>query len=111
MCFSDLLATALINGDSEIIKAVAGGVKGWAGNWDAVYDNILLRGKIKQEIVDTSIKLDKPEILEAKFNSLSNNMFHEFSKEIQEEVGLPVSERVFPLWQEGLKEEIRGKRI
>jgi len=101
----------LINGDSEIIKAVAGGVKGWAGNWDAVYDNILLRGKIKQEIVDTSIKLDKPEILEAKFNSLSNNMFHEFSKEIQEEVGLPVSERVFPLWQEWLKEEIRGKRI
>ncbi len=101
----------LINGDSEIIKAIAGDVKGWAGDWDAVYDNILLRGKIKQEIVDSSIKLNMPLILEAKFNSLSNNMFHEFSKEIQEEVGLPVSERVFPLWQDWLKEQIRGKKF
>ncbi|MBU0958333.1 MAG: Flp pilus assembly complex ATPase component TadA, partial [Nanoarchaeota archaeon] len=40
----------LINGDSEIIKNIAGNVKGWAGNWDAVYDNILLRSKIKKEI-------------------------------------------------------------
>ena len=37
----------LINGDSQIIKDVASNVKGWAGNWDAVYDNILLRSKIK----------------------------------------------------------------
>src|SRR3989344_3604977 len=27
----------LINGNSEVIKAIASGVKGWAGNWDAVY--------------------------------------------------------------------------
>ncbi len=99
----------LINGDSEIIKNIAAGVKGWAGNWDAVYDNILLRGKIKQEIVDVSAKLEIPDILESKFNSLSNNMFHQFSKEIQEEVGLPESDRVFPLWQEWLKERIKTK--
>ncbi|MBD3252591.1 hypothetical protein GF386_02580, partial [Candidatus Pacearchaeota archaeon] len=30
----------LINGDSQVIKAIASGVKGWAGDWDAVYDNI-----------------------------------------------------------------------
>ncbi|MDD5193903.1 MAG: type II/IV secretion system ATPase subunit [Candidatus Nanoarchaeia archaeon] len=101
----------LINGDSEVIKTIAAGVKGWAGNWDAVYDNILLRSKIKQEIVDVSKKMNKPEILESGFNALSNNMFHEFSKEIQEEVGLPVSERVFPLWQEWLKKEAKGWRI
>jgi len=101
----------LINGDSAIIKDIAASVKGWAGDWDAVYDNILLRGKIKQEIVDTANKLNMPEILEAKFNSLSNNMFHEFSKQIQEEVGLPVSERVFPKWQEWLKEAIKGRKI
>ena len=28
----------LINGDSEIIKDIASNVKGWAGNWDAIYD-------------------------------------------------------------------------
>jgi len=51
----ELIPTAdLINGDSEIIKEIAANVKGWAGNWDAVYDNILLRAKIKEELVNTS---------------------------------------------------------
>lgn len=101
----------LINGDSQIIKDIAAGVKGWAGDWDAVYDNIILRGKIKQEIVGTSMKLNIPELLEAPFNSLSNNMFYQFSKEVQEEIGIPLGERVFPIWQEWLKEQVRGKKI
>jgi len=101
----------LINGDSEIIKEIASKVRGWAGNWDAVYDNILLRAKIKQELVNLSEKIKRPDILEARFNGLSNNMFHEFSKEVQEEVGLPVSKKVFPLWQSWLKKEVKGKRV
>jgi hypothetical protein len=101
----------LINGDSEIIKSIASGVKGWAGDWDAVYDNILLRGKIKQEIVDISNKLNDPQLLEAKFNSLSNNMFHQFSKEVQNEIGLPLGEKVFPLWQNWLRDKVRGKSL
>jgi len=40
----------LINGDSEIIKEIASNVRGWAGNWDAIYDNILLRAKIKKKL-------------------------------------------------------------
>ncbi len=101
----------LINGDSEIIKAIAGGVKGWAGNWDAVYDNILLRAKIKQEIVDVAEKTKMPKILESKFNALNNNMFHQFSQQVQEEIGLPVGDRVFSLWQKWLKKQIKGKKI
>ena len=97
----------LINGNSEIIKAVAGNVKGWAGNWDAVYDNILLRGKIKQEIVDIAEKLKMPELLEAKFNSISNSVFHEISDSARQEIGLPLSERVFPEWQKWLKQEVK----
>ncbi|MEK6844172.1 MAG: type II/IV secretion system ATPase subunit, partial [Nanoarchaeota archaeon] len=73
----------LINGGSDILKAIAGGVKGWAGNWDAVYDNIVLRGKVKQEIVEVAEKLGKPELLEAKFNSLSNNIFYKISDEVR----------------------------
>ncbi|MDP3026520.1 MAG: type II/IV secretion system ATPase subunit [Nanoarchaeota archaeon] len=101
----------LINGDSEIIKAVASGVRGWAGNWDAVYDNIELRGKIKQEIVDMSEKLKIPDILESKFNALSNNMFHQFSQDVREEIGLPESSKVFPMWQEWLKKEVKKFKI
>ena len=97
----------LINGDSEIIKAIAGNVKGWAGNWDAVYDNIMLRAKIKQEIVNVAEKLKLPELLEAKFNSLSNTMFHQISDDVRKEIGLPMAERVFPLWQKWLKDEIK----
>lgn len=90
----------IINGESEIIKSVAGSVKGWAGNWDAVYENIILRGKIKQEIVNLAKKSGKPEILEAGFNVLSNEVFHRISDKIRQEVGLPVSDRVFPEWKE-----------
>jgi archaeal flagellar protein FlaI len=101
----------LINGDSEIVKDIASGVKGWAGNWDAVYDNILLRGKIKQEIVDVSEKLKIPELIEAKFNCLSNSAFHEISDSVRKEIGLPTSDRVFPKWQEWLRKEAKRVKL
>ena len=41
----------LVNGESEIVKAIAGNVREWAGNWDAVWENILLRAQIKEAIV------------------------------------------------------------
>ena len=66
---------------------------------------------MKQAVVDVSDKLKKPEILEAGFNYLSNNMFHQFSMDITEEVGIPSGERVFPLWQEWMKKTAKGWRI
>ena len=99
------------NGDSEIIKDIAANVKGWAGNWDAVYDNILLRAKIKKELVEVAEKTKDPDILEAKFNALSNHMFHKISDEVRQEVGLPLSEKVFPIWQKWLNDEVRKRKI
>ena len=101
----------LINGDSEIIKDIASTVRGWAGNWDAIYDNILLRARIKQEIVDISEKTKNYKILEAKFNTAANHAFHRISDRIREETGLPLGERVFPAWQKWLNQEIKKKRI
>ncbi len=95
----------LINGDSEMIKSIAGNVKGWAGNWDAVWDNILLRQNIKEEIVRYSEKTNKKDLLEAGFTVLSNNAFHQISDKITEEVGLPLGKRVFPEWKEWLERE------
>jgi hypothetical protein len=83
---------------------LAGSVRGWAGNWDAVYDNILLRGKIKQELVDFANKVGRPELLEAKFNVLSNNAFHRISDELREEIGIPLGDRVFPEWKKWLND-------
>ena len=101
----------LINGDSEIIKDIASTVRGWAGNWDAIYDNILLRARIKQEIVDISEKTKNYKILEAKFNTAANHSFHRISDSVRQEIGLPLGERVFPAWQKWLNQEIKKKRI
>jgi archaeal flagellar protein FlaI len=101
----------LINGDSEVIKDIASNVKGWAGNWDAVYDNILLRSKIKKEIVDVSNKIKNDSILESKFNALSNHMFYTISEKVQKEIGLPLGERVFPEWQKWLNEEVKKRKL
>lgn len=101
----------LINGDSEIIKDIASNVKGWAGNWDAVYDNILLRAKIKKEIADISKKLGNEKLLESEFNALSNNAFHQISEKVMEEIGLPLGERVFPEWQKWLNSEIKKRKL
>lgn len=95
----------LINGESEILKNIASNVKGWAGNWDAIYDNIILRGKIKQEIVNLARKINRPEMMEGSFNSLSNSVFHRISDLVTQEVGLPVSDRVFSEWQSWLIKE------
>ena len=101
----------LINGDSDTIKEIASSVKGWAGNWDAVYDNILLRAKIKKEIVDVAAKTGNSGILEAEFTTLSNHSFHRISEEIMKEVGLPLGDRVFPEWQKWLNQEIKKRKI
>jgi type IV secretory pathway ATPase VirB11/archaellum biosynthesis ATPase len=97
----------LINGDSEIIKDVASNVRGWAGNWDAVYDNILLRAKMKKELVDVAKKTGDSDLLECKFNTLANHVFHRISDEVIQEIGLPLGDKVFPLWQEWLNKEVR----
>jgi type IV secretory pathway ATPase VirB11/archaellum biosynthesis ATPase/intein/homing endonuclease len=97
----------LINGNSEIIKNIASGVKGWAGNWDAVYDNIVLRGKVKQELVDIAKKLNRADLLEAKFNALANTIFHEVSDLVTREVGIPDSKKVFPEWKKRVLSEIK----
>jgi type IV secretory pathway ATPase VirB11/archaellum biosynthesis ATPase len=101
----------LINGDAEIIKNIAGNVKGWAGDWDAVWDNVMLRKKIKEATVDYAERMKMQEILEAKFTYFSNNAFHQISDKITEEVGLPVSDRVFPEWKNWLEKEAKKLRL
>jgi type IV secretory pathway ATPase VirB11/archaellum biosynthesis ATPase len=99
----------LMNGDSEIMKDIASNVKGWAGDWDAVWDNVVLRGDIKQHTVDFAERVKMPEILEGEFTVKSNNAFHQISAEVTKDVGLPVGDEVFPKWKRWLDEE--SKRV
>lgn len=84
----------LINGDSDILKSIAGNVKEWAGNWDAVWDNIELRAKIKETIVETAKKEDEPELLEAPFVIQCMDEFHRISDRVREDSGTLDSERI-----------------
>ncbi|MCK4997345.1 Flp pilus assembly complex ATPase component TadA [Candidatus Pacearchaeota archaeon] len=101
----------LMNGDSDIMKSIASNVKGWAGNWDAVWDNVLLRQKIKEETVKFSDRIKNEDILEAEFTVKSNNAFHQISNEATEEVGLPTSEFVFPRWKRWLEKEAKKLQL
>ncbi len=96
----------LINGDSEIIKSVASRVKGWAGNWDAVWNNILLRQKMKEELIFLAEKTQNKDFLEAEFVVKANNSFHEISEKVRKETG-DSSEDIFSLWKEWLEKEAR----
>jgi len=93
----------LLRGDSDIIKAVAGSVKEWAGNWDAVWDNINLRSRIKETLVSTANKLKNFDLLEAPFYVRANDEFHRISEQVREETGALNSERIFFEWNEWLR--------
>ncbi len=95
----------LINGDSEIIKEIAASVKEWAGNWDAVWDNIQLRADIKKKLVEYAKRVKKPELLEADFVVLANDAFHRISDAVLGKEGELDSKKILFRWNEWLKKE------
>ncbi len=99
--------STLLNGESYIINEIAKRVKEWHGNWDAVWSNIELRGRVKQTIVDYANKLKRPEILEAETSSKSNEMFHLIADEVRREVGALDSKMIYDKWVEWFKEELK----
>ncbi len=101
----------LMNGDSDMLKSIAGNVKEWAGNWDAVWDNVLLRTKIKEMILEYSNRLNLPEILEAKHVVVANDHFHKICDEIKDEIGVIDSKRVAVEWENWYKRYIKKNTI
>ncbi len=93
----------LINGESDVLKAIAGNVREWAGNWDAVWDNIMLRTKIKETLVNFANETNMLSLLEAPFVIQSNDQFHRISDKVKEEVGALDSKKIFFDWNEWLK--------
>jgi len=97
----------LINGESEVLKGIAGNIKEWAGSWDAVWDNILLRAKTKETLVQAANKSKIPSLLEAEFVVRANDQFHKISDNIKQEIGNMDSKRIFFDWNEWLKRSIK----
>jgi len=97
----------LLNGESEVLNAIAKRVREWHGSWDRVWENILLRAKIKETIVRFAQELNRPEILEAEWTVQANEAFHLISAKVAEEVGSVDSKLVYERWLEWFKERLK----
>ncbi|MFH0798515.1 MAG: ATPase, T2SS/T4P/T4SS family [Candidatus Woesearchaeota archaeon] len=101
------LTPELMNGDSEVIKSIGSNVKEWAGNWDAIWENIMLRADIKKKMIEYSGRTKNDKILEAPFVIRCNDQFHRISNTVREDIGALDSKRILFEWEEWLKRVIR----
>lgn len=97
----------LRNGNSEVLKDIAGRIKEYAGKWDAVWENIQLRADVKQAIVDMALKSKNLELLEAPFVTLSNDVFHSMLESVKQEVGEIDSKRVLFQFNDWMKRAVK----
>jgi archaeal flagellar protein FlaI len=97
----------LVDGESEVLNEIAKRVREWHGRWDAVWDNIMLRTKIKETIVEYAKNLERDDILEADVILASNTMFHIISDHVMEEVGGMDSKIIYEKWLEWFKGKIK----
>ncbi len=101
----------LINGNSEILKRMAGNIREFAGDWDAVWNNIQLRADCKQAIVDIHEQVKDDSLLEAEFVIKCNDRFHLLTDKVQEEVGSMDAERILFEYKEWLKGEVKKRKM
>ena len=96
----------LIDGESQVLNEIASRVRDWHGQWDVVWDNIMLRAKIKETMVDLATKAGKDIALEADYIVESNSMFHLISEQVKQEVGALDSKMIYDKWLEWFKKRI-----
>lgn len=100
----------LLNGNSDILKMIAGNISDFVGNWDAVWDNIELRAKCKKMQLEKSIEIGDDEMIEAEFTIKCNDMFHKKAEEVKKELGVMDSKEIYLRWENWLEKEIRIRK-
>ncbi|MBN1275246.1 type II/IV secretion system ATPase subunit [Candidatus Woesearchaeota archaeon] len=101
----------LINGDSDVLKAIAGNVREWAGDWDSVWENIELRARAKEAIVRIAEVEEEEELLEAPFVIRCNDEFHRICEKVRDETGKLDAERIFFEYEEWLRVAARDETV
>jgi archaeal flagellar protein FlaI len=102
---------ALLAGESFVLNDIARRVRDWSGNWEAVWDNILLRAKIKEALVVYAEKLEMPQLLEARFSTVANDQFYGISESVKRELGGLDSNEIFLRWNDWLKNEVKTLKM
>lgn len=96
----------LISGNSEILKLIASQVKEYAGNWDALWENIELRSRCKEAQVKLADEKNNPQLLEAEFTIKCNDLMHKAIEDLKDSDGHIDSEKVFKEWFDEVKREV-----
>jgi len=99
----------LLNGDSEVIKQIAVNIKEWADNWDAVWENILLRKSMRDDLMKLTNQTKRKELLEASFVIAANDAYHKISEEILARYGELNNKRILFRWREWFKKEVQKR--
>ncbi|MFA5743469.1 MAG: type II/IV secretion system ATPase subunit [Candidatus Nanoarchaeia archaeon] len=104
---------ALIEGQSEVIKSIAGNVREWAGKWELVWDEIVTRSKAYELLVKYANENKKSEMFESDFVVLANDNYHKFFEKLKNEQGYPESKDLLFLFEEWLKSAVKkfGKSV
>lgn len=101
----------LLNGESDILKEIASKIKEYAGNWDAMWDNILLRAKINELILQRSKERKDSALLEAPFVLLCYDSFHKVVERVIKKRGRADSKEILFEWNEWFEQELRRKEL
>ncbi|MBT4538791.1 Flp pilus assembly complex ATPase component TadA [Candidatus Woesearchaeota archaeon] len=101
----------LKNGNSVILKRMAGRVKEFAGDWDAIWNNIQLRADMKQAIVDIAIEYKDHDLLEAKFVVQANDVFHLIIDKVKDQTGKLDNQQILFKFTEWLKKAAKKRKL
>lgn len=102
---------SLKNGDSDILKSIAANIKDFAGDWEALWQNIVLRGNIKAKLVEYAEKTENDDLLEAPFVIKCNDMFHIISEKVKNETGSLDPETIYNEWVKWLDMELSKSKL
>ena len=102
---------SLMDGDSDVLKEIAANITDFAGDWDAMWNNVVLRGELKEMIVKKSIEMDDKELLEAPFVIKCNDKFHIISEEVKDEKGILDPKEIKIRWMNWLERELKKRKI
>ncbi|MEK6916903.1 MAG: ATPase, T2SS/T4P/T4SS family, partial [Nanoarchaeota archaeon] len=100
----------LVNGESEILKIIGSKIADYAGNWDAIWQDILIRAKIKETLVKKAVELKDMDMLEAPFVILSNDMYHLFNEKVRKKAKKLDHKLIYHEWVNWLDQEIRKRK-
>jgi len=101
----------LLNGESEILKEIASKVKEYTGDWDAMWENIELRAKIKGRIHDVAMETGLEDLMEAEFVIRANDRFHKIVERVVKKLGREDTKEVYFEWNDWLKKEVERRKF